>query len=195
MARIILPSDADMSATQRAVRDEVLSGKRGLIPAPLIAWIANPELARRALSLGELLRFETTLSRDLSELVIILCARHWTSHAQWVAHKKYALQFGISEQTVADIAAGRVPELLDPAHRTAYDVTVALLEKKQLSDELYQRAVEVFGVRGLSELVVLLGYYCLASLTLNTFELGLPEKYAPELDAAGASGSNREIDA
>ena len=32
------------------------------------------------------------------------------------------------------------------------------------------------------ELVATLGYYCLVSLTLNAFELGLPEAIAPELE-------------
>jgi 4-carboxymuconolactone decarboxylase len=31
------------------------------------------------------------------------------------------------------------------------------------------------------ELIGLLGYYCMVSLTLNAFELGLPDNAAPEL--------------
>jgi 4-carboxymuconolactone decarboxylase len=33
------------------------------------------------------------------------------------------------------------------------------------------------------ELVGILGYYALVSMTLNAFELGLPEAFAPELGA------------
>ena len=37
------------------------------------------------------------------------------------------------------------------------------------------------GERGVVDLVSLLGYYCLAALTLNAFQLGLPENFAPLL--------------
>ena len=39
----------------------------------------------------------------------------------------------------------------------------------------------MLGELGMVELVGVLGYYCLVSLTLNTFELGLPGSVAPEL--------------
>jgi hypothetical protein len=37
-------------------------------------------------------------------------------------------------------------------------------------------------ILGTVELVSTLGYYCLVSLTLNAFELGLPDAVAPELN-------------
>ncbi len=36
--------------------------------------------------------------------------------------------------------------------------------------------------RGLTEIIGLCGYYTLVSLTLNTFEFGLPEGEASELE-------------
>ena len=74
----------------------------------MIAWLRNPELARRGQKLGELLRFETSLEPHLTELAILVCGRHWTSHHEWGAHKRLALAAGLDPQTIADIAA-RVP--------------------------------------------------------------------------------------
>ncbi len=62
--------------------------------APMVAWLRNPELARRGQKLGELLRFETTLEPHLSEFAILVCARHWTSHHEWTAHKAIGLKAG-----------------------------------------------------------------------------------------------------
>jgi 4-carboxymuconolactone decarboxylase len=49
----------------------------------MTAWMRNPEFARRGQTLGELLRYQTTLEPRLSELAILVCARHWTSHYEW----------------------------------------------------------------------------------------------------------------
>ena len=182
MARISMPSPAELTAQQQEVCDEVVRGKRGKIPAPMIAWLRNPELARRTQLLGELLRYDTTLAEDATELAIIICGRHWTSHLEWKAHKAYALQAGIAPKNIADIAARRVTEFEDPRLQTVYEVATTLLSSTRVPAVLYTRAVEQLGERGVVDLVAILGYYCFASLTLNTFELGLPENVAPELE-------------
>jgi 4-carboxymuconolactone decarboxylase len=46
---------------------------------------------------------------------------------------------------------------------------------------LYDKAIEMLGKRGVIELIGLLGYYTLVSMTLNTFEFDLPEGETSEL--------------
>lgn len=181
MARLTTPAEARLTPEQTAVCDEVVSGRRGRVPAPMIAWLRNPELARRGQRLGELLRFETTLEPHLSELAILVCGRHWTSHHEWTAHKKIALAAGLDPATVADIAARNPPLLRDPREAAVFEVSAALLSTARIPDPLYRRGVDILGERGMVELVAILGYYCMVSLTLNAFEIGLPENAAPEL--------------
>jgi len=54
-------------------------------------------------------------------------------------------------------------------------VTIALLEHHRLDDDLYARARERLGQTELIELVTIVGYYCLVSLTLNAFEVPLAD--------------------
>jgi 4-carboxymuconolactone decarboxylase len=46
---------------------------------------------------------------------------------------------------------------------------------------LYDHATEVLGERGLVEIVGLCGYYTLVSMTLNTYEFGLPDGQVSDL--------------
>jgi 4-carboxymuconolactone decarboxylase len=181
MPRLNLPTEETMTQEQRAARDEAVAGIRGRVPAPMIAWLQNPELARRGQKLGELLRYQTTLEPHLSELAILVCGRHWTSHHEWTAHKREGLKAGIAPEVIADIAARRAPDLPDERARAVYDVSTTLLTTTRVSAPLYERAVAALGERGMVELVGILGYYCLVALTLNAFELGLPDSLAPEL--------------
>ncbi len=181
MVRLSLPEDP--TPAQAEVMAEAVSGKRGRVPGPMVGWLHNPELARRAQRLGELLRFDTDLSPALTEIAILVCARHWTSHYEWTAHKRLALAAGVDQQTIADIAARNpAPHLRDPGEETVFAVATTLLRQTKLDDPLYAHGVAVLGQKGMVDLVALLGYYCLVALTLNAFELGLPEAHAPELD-------------
>ena len=182
MPRITMPDPQALTGEQADVVAEVISGRRGLVPAPMIAWIGNPELARRGQRLGELLRYETTLEPVLSELAILVCARHWTSHHEWTAHKRIALSAGVDPRTVDDIAAGRSPWLVGRREEAVYEVSTALLSRGKLNDDLYRGGKDALGEIGMVELVAILGYYSLVALTLNAFEIGLPENFAPELE-------------
>ncbi len=181
MARLTLPALDDMTAEERAVHDEAASGKRGHAPAPLTAWIRNPEFARRAQKLGELLRYETALEPRLSELAILVTARHWTAHYEWKAHKPAALKGGLSPEIIAAIAAGRPPAFAQEDERIVFDISTSLLQHHGVPDALYAEGVRVLGERGLVDLVGVLGYYAMVSMTLNTFEIGLPDALQPDL--------------
>ena len=183
MARIELTPEAERTPEEREVCEEAVSGLRGRVPAPMIAWLKNPELARRGQRLGELLRYQTTLEPRLSELAILVTARHWSSHHEWTAHKREGLKAGMDPDVVAAIAARQEPALRDERERAVYDVARALFATRRLPDALYRRGGAVLGERGLVELVGIVGYYSMVALTLNAFELRLPENFAPELGA------------
>jgi len=186
MPRLDLPPEDAMTPEQKAAVAEVVAGIRGRVPAPMIAWLRNPELARRGQKLGELLRYQTTLTPRLSELAILVCARHWTSHHEWTAHKREALKAGLEPDIIAAIAARRAPDFPDAEAALVHAFSAALLATGRVPPELHARGVAAFGERGVVELVGILGYYCLVALTLNAFELGLPGSHAPELEDGAA---------
>ncbi len=73
--RIKLLSPDGMSPDQKAIYDEAVAGKRGSAPAPMMAWLNSPDMARHATRLGEQLRFNTMFPPKLSEIAILVTAR------------------------------------------------------------------------------------------------------------------------
>jgi 4-carboxymuconolactone decarboxylase len=181
MARIKMPEASAMTPEQAAACAEAVQGRRGKVPAPMVGWLSNPELARRLQKIGELLRFETSLGPVLTELAILVCARRWTSHVEWKAHHALALQAGMDPRIPAAIAARTEPPLEDDKARSVYLLATTLLDKGRLGDADYQHCTKQLGERGVTEVIALLGYYTLVSFTLNTYELGLPESAVPAL--------------
>jgi len=181
MARIDMPSPQAMTSAQAAACAEVIQGPRGKVPTPMIGWLRNPELSRRLQKVGELLRFDTSLDPLETELVILVCARHWTSHVEWKAHKALALKAGMDPAIPQAIAAHRPPVLPTQRLKLVHELAGTLLRDGRMGDALYRQGVDCLEERGVMEVIGIVGYYTLVSFTLNTFELGLPESAVPEL--------------
>ena len=60
----------------------------------------------------------------------------------------------------------------------AYDVASSLLHHGTLPELSYRAAVKAFGQHGAAELIYLVGLYCLVSVTLNGFNVPVPESEA-----------------
>src|SRR5436305_2376805 len=141
--RLKLLSPGEMSADQKETYDESIAGKRGAPPAPMMAWLNSPEMARHATRLGGVLRFDTIFPAKLSEIAILVTARHWTSHYEWYAHKRLALKAGLDPTVIDDIRDRRTPQFDDPKAKMIYDVAKSLHEGYGVAKRLYDEAVNV----------------------------------------------------
>ena len=171
----------ELSDEQRAVLREAEAGRRGHVPKPMLGWIASPEFARRAQHLGAFVRYETSLSPLLSELAILITARHCCSAYEWQAHKREALKAGLDPAVIDAIAARRAPPYTDDEARAVDRFATALLQTHRVPREDYDEAVSLFGERGVGELIGVIGYYVFVAMTLNTFEFDLPDGVVAEI--------------
>ena len=182
MPRLQPPSLEQMTPEQRAVHDDIVSGPRGKLQGPLAVWLTSPELADKAQRLGRFCRFETSLPPQLSELAILVTGRFWGAEFEWWAHKRIGIEAGLDPQLVEAVRQRRVPEFAGDDQRIVYDVATQLHRDHRISDRTYSEAVELLGETGVVELVGILGYYTLISMTLNAFQVPLPAGAEPELD-------------
>ena len=173
--RLKLLSPGEMTEHQKETYDDSIASKRGKPPPPMMAWLNSPEMARHATRLGAYLRFDTLFPAKLSEIAILVTARHWTSHYEWYAHKRLALAGGMDPGIIEDIRQRRAPHFDDPKAQAIYDVATSLHRTHVLPKPLYDHAALVLGERGLVEIIGLCGYYTLVSMTLNAYEFDLPE--------------------
>lgn len=163
-----------LDAAQAAVVREVGAGRRGTVPANVVTWLAHPELARRAASLGELVRYGTSLDPRLSELAILVVARHWNCDYEWAIHAAEASRAGVPDEVVEAIGHGREPVLAEP-DRTVALVVRQLVASGRLDDGTYELAQRVLGEPRLTDLVAVVGYYTLVAFSLNAREVPAPQ--------------------
>jgi 4-carboxymuconolactone decarboxylase len=186
VARIPLPSPAELSPEQRRVYDTIIAGPRGAVRGPLRAAIHNPELADKWQQLGELLRYRTSLPPRLSELAILVTARHFDCQFEWFAHELPALEAGLERLTVEAIRDSTPVTGLKADELVIFEYSAQLHARHFLEDSLYGKALSLLGVVGVVELSALLGYYAMVAMTLNAHEVPLPDGVAPPLPQRGA---------
>lgn len=170
-----------MNPEQLRIYQEIVASRGTWLNGPFAPMLHQPRLAEPAQKLGGFLRYHTCLSPAVSELAILVVARHWDCDFEWYQHAKIALQSDVDATVVEAVAHDRRPELPDERQRAAYEFAKALLETHRVPESVYDRVKSLFGVVGAVELTALIGYYTLIAFTLNAHEVPLPSGVAPPL--------------
>lgn len=163
-----------LTAEQRAVHDRIKAGPRGAVVGPLRVWLASPALAERAQELGAFCRYHSSLPPRLSELAILVTGAHWRSGFEFAHHAPIGIEAGLSPALVEALRRGERPEGMTEEEAAVHDFARALHRDRSVSRATYDRAETALGPTALVDLVGILGYYTLISMTINAFEVPLP---------------------
>ena len=187
MSRLAQIIPSGMNARQRTLFEAISGGKRARynlddqeriaregFRGPFNAWMYAPSMGMLAQELGEELRFEGRLSDRQREIAILSVAVHWQAEFEWWAHAKIAAQCGLEASIINSILADEPPPLPDESEPLVYEFARTLLRERRVDDSLYHDIAQSLGEPVLVELVTLLGYYVMISMTLNVFEIELP---------------------
>ena len=183
MPRIPELDVAGFSPEQKKVYDAVLAGPRGRIVGPLKVWLHSPGLAEHAQALGAYCRFNSALPPRLSELAIITTGAFWKANYEWFAHAPIAIKAGIDPAAVEAIRTGNTPRFEKPDEQIVYDFTQELLTTRRVAPATFERAGKELGRKAVVDLVGIIGYYGLVSVTLNAFDMPLPDGETPPFEA------------
>jgi hypothetical protein len=82
----------------------------------------------------------------------------------------------MSAQRLATLTADLKPVDLAADESVAFDLAYALARGGVLPEPVYALARETFGQDGLNELIYLVGLYAMVSVTLNGFNVPVPER-------------------
>jgi 4-carboxymuconolactone decarboxylase len=152
-----------------------LSDEEGGLIGPFNAYLHTPELGGRLEAAGVGLRESTALAPRLREIAILVSAKHHRAQFEWYAHAQIARNEGVEADSIEAIRLGEDPGFTDPTDVAVHRFAVELLEGHRVGDETFAALAERLPEREQVELVFVLGYYALVSMTLNVFEVALPE--------------------
>jgi len=175
-----IPHDQLTPIQQRAAQ-AIIDGPRGALYGPFVPLLRSPELMEHAQRMGEYLRYRSAIGTRLSELAILVTARHWNQQVEWAIHAPIAAQEGISVEVIEVIAHGRRPEGMPDAEAAVFDFCVELQRDKRVSDATYAVALAQFGEQGVVDLMGLCGYYTFLAMVMNGARTAAPPSPAAPL--------------
>ncbi len=171
MARLSTPNTNELDEDQQVVYEAIASGPRGEVVGPLGVWLHRAALADKAQQLGQYCRYDSSLEPRLSELAILVTARIWDAGFEWDSHEPPARAAGLADNIINALAKDKEPEFDQADESVVYRVSRRLNIDRKLSDELYQEAEQLLGKERLVDLIGVLGYYALISMTIKAFEV------------------------
>jgi 4-carboxymuconolactone decarboxylase len=163
-------SPESLTPEQTPVYDAIAAARNGSVPKPFHVLLQSPELTDRAQQLGALLRYRTGLPARLSELAILVTAKHWDARYEWSVHEGEARKAGVPEDVIRAIAAGIRPALAgDDA--VVYDFAASFYANRDVPDAVFSLAVERFGEKTVVELASILGYYSMLAIVMSIYRV------------------------
>ena len=111
----------------------------------------------------------------MREVAILVTGARFRSAYEIYAHVLVAEARGLPDDKIATIVAGQRPSDLSRGEAVAYDVAAALVSGGLLPELTYRQAVALFTENGTAELINLIGLYCAVSVTLNGFDVPIPD--------------------
>lgn len=165
--RLPLPPLDSMTDAQRAAAQALIAGPRKGVKGPFIPLMRSPVLLERLASVGEYLRFESTLPSNVNEFVMAIVARELGNQFEWATHYPLAVKAGVQESTLQELAQGTRPRSMNGEEADAWEFTSELLHRHSVSDLTYEAALQRWGERGVVELGTLIGYFACVCWVMN----------------------------
>lgn len=172
-----------MPEARRRLYEQMAEGRTvvadGQIGGPFDAWALNPSTGRRIWQLGGAIRFKPTIDRRYIELAILMTGELWQAQFEWFAHEPMARAVGLPQEVIDAVKIGVEPSFVDAGDEVCWRFCRSLLDRRHIDDALYEVTVARFGEPGVADLITTCGFYTMVSMTLNTFEVELPEGAEP----------------
>ncbi len=183
---VILP--ADLSPEQKPLYEDMKAGissnfsvfktvrEDGALIGPWNPWLHEPVIGKAVWELTKAMTAQASLPDPVRQVAILVVGAHFDAAYEIYAHIAVAERESMSKRRLATLVCGEKPDDLNEAESIAYDVTFALVNGGVLPEPAYALAVETFGQHGTNELIYLVGLYCMVSMTLNGFNVPVPER-------------------
>lgn len=186
--RLPLISPADLTPEQKPLYDDMRSGiasnfntftalrDDGALMGPWNPWLHEPVIGKAIWDLTLAMTAKASLKDNVRQVAILVVGARFDAAYEIYAHIAVAEHEGMRPERLASMVANLKPADLGPEESVAFDFTYALVRGGTLPEPLYRLAIDTFGQHGTNELIYLVGLYSLVSVTLNGFNVPVPER-------------------
>ena len=183
-----------MDGDERAARDLLMQG-RGMVPGPYKILIRNRKLLEAIFPMAQHYQSGSSLSKAEIEIAVLLTTSRWmaayaTSEHEWLAEHLG----GLSPDTIEALVTGRDLSFNEPRQQVIYDLARTLLAPRIVATRLYERAIDLLGDVGVTDVIAIIGYFTTVAMTLCAYDVpahaeGLLRPGDPDVEAMKAKAA------
>jgi 4-carboxymuconolactone decarboxylase len=144
---------------------------RGTVGGPGRIWVHNPKLAKVMGPLGAHFRTGYSLSEREREIAVVIINSKWHSIYPTNAHERAGKAAGLPANKVEALLSGLPASFDDKREQVVYEMAMCLANSRWVAKGLYDRAVEALGHEGVTDVICLMGYYTMVSMTLAFYDV------------------------
>ncbi len=165
---------ADLDDEGNAIYDKIVGDGPVPTTGPVSMSLYSPKIALAFNDLNSYLRYNGDLSPRHTEVAILVAAWEIEQQYEWSAHEPAALRFGAPQEVIDTIKYDREPGGLSREETAIIKVGRQIMREHKLDPALYAEAVELFGRKGLVELVTAMGDYVMVGMVLTAIDQHMP---------------------
>jgi 4-carboxymuconolactone decarboxylase len=185
--RLPLIVPAELTSEQKALYDDMRRGissnfnafkavrDDGALMGPWNPWLHEPGIGKAIWDLTLAMTANATLADNVRQIVILVVGHASTLRMRSTPISQSEHE-GMRPDRLATLVANLKPTDLNEDESVAFDVAYKLVRSGTLPEPLYRLAVDAFGQHGTNEMIYLVGLYSLVSMTLNGFNVPVPER-------------------
>ncbi len=172
MAR--LPNLTDRAQVPEALRDaydQVAALRGGAVSGPYGVLLHSPEVAIRAASLSNFVRWHSDLTPVQREIAVLTTARALNAAVMWAGHVRLGREAGVREDVITAIGQARDPGALQDEEAEIIRYVEQLVRGHRIDEDIFAALHARLGDVGIVDLSGLVGYYTFVGTVLNAFEI------------------------
>jgi 4-carboxymuconolactone decarboxylase len=127
------------------------------------------------MNMGNYLRLETSVPRALNEFVIMIQCRIRACNFAFWAHARLGREFGVKDEIIADLEAGRRPQAMSELEVATFDFCTELELRNRVCETTYAKLKSHLSDQQIVDLTSVFGFYAMTSMALNLNETEITE--------------------
>lgn len=161
----------------KAAYDEITAIRgRPPVVGPSSVLINSPEMALRSNRLSEYLGESNALPAKIKRLAGMIAARSMDCQYIWDAQATEGRRAGLSDALVDALREKKPLPSLPPDEAPLVSYGQELISTNHVRQEVFQAALDLVGLQGLTEFTTYIGYYRMLAINVNAFTIDLPEQ-------------------
>ncbi|HEY4254564.1 MAG TPA: carboxymuconolactone decarboxylase family protein [Roseomonas sp.] len=173
MARVPYRTVDDLAPENKDLLKRGIALHRGLVN--------SPGGARAFQGLGQYIRYGSKLDPRLREIAILQVGWMAQSAYEWSHHVKIGMDFGVQESDIRAIVSGDHSGL-EPRARLVLRAAQEMVEGPGTSQATHDALAAEFNTEHLTDLVLVIGFYCAVVRVLASLAIDVEPEYQPYLD-------------